>query len=340
MISASMIATISTTAGGIRAPQPIFLPPLRRARRGFTLVELLVVITTIGVLVGLLMPAVQAAREAVRRAACSNNLKQIALALQNYEDAARNYPPGRMGCDGWTGGPCGNAAGSKRPGTSGFVLILPNLEQQPLYDQFQPFAKGAVYPAAPGDKPDGTTDGWNTPAITRALTMRPAVFVCGSDRSAPMNGACATGSYALVAGSNGPSYGIDQVRVKHYNNGLFLYKTLRAPADVRDGLSNTMMVGEVIETHTDESANCWCLGARHLDCLRSTDNPLNTPPGQGVVIDLYGYRANGAFASQHPGGGQFAFGDGRVVFISDGIALPIYRGLSTIYGEETFSDDY
>jgi type II secretory pathway pseudopilin PulG len=339
MMSASSTASIPTPAAGMLVSRPGIA--LRPRRGGFTLVELLVVITTIGVLIGLLMPAVQAAREAVRRLACGNNLHQISLALAHYEEAARIYPPGRMGCDGWTGGPCGTTPGSKRPGTSGFLLILPQLDLQSLFDQFLPFAKGAVYPSHPGDKPDGTTDGWNTPAIAKALAVRPPVFVCSSDRSGPMNGSCATGSYALVQGSNGPSYGIDQVRVKHYNNGMFLYKTQRSQADVRDGVSNTIFVGETIEAHTDESANCWSIGCRHLDSLRSTDNPLNTPPGTGVVVDLYGYRANGAFASQHPSGGQFAFGDGRVVFINDNIALPVYRGLSTIYGEETLSaDDY
>ena len=188
-----------------------------------------------------------------------------------------------MGCDGWTGGPCGQTPGSKRPGSSGFLLILPQLDQEPLFRQFEPFAKGAVYPSQPGDKPDGTTDGWNTPEITRALATRPPVFVCMSDRSEPMNGSCATGSYALVQGSNGPTYGIDQVRVKHYNNGMFLYKTVRTDSDVRNGLSNTIFVGETIENHTDESANCWSIGCRHLDSLRSTDNPLNTQPGKGVV---------------------------------------------------------
>jgi type II secretory pathway pseudopilin PulG len=304
-----------------------------------------VVITIIGVLIALLMPAVQAAREAVRRASCANNLKQIALGLAHYQEATGLYPPGRMGCDGWTGGPCSilgtPVPGSKRPGTSGFLMILPQLEQEPLYRQFEPFAKGAVYPSQPGDKADGTTDGWQTTAITQALAVRPSVFVCMSDRSEPMNGSCSTGSYALVQGSNGPTYGIDQVRVKHYNNGTFLYKTMRSPTDVRDGLSNTFFVGETIDAHTDESANCWAMGCRHLDSMRSTDNPLNTKPGTGTVIDLYGYKANGAFASQHPSGGQFAFGDGRVVFIADTIALPVYRALSTIYGEESVSgEDY
>ena len=91
-------------------------------RSGFTLVELLVVIAIIGILVALLLPAVQAAREAARRSECVNNLKQIALAFHNHEDSFKEYPPGREGCDG----ACSPTNG---PGTSGFVRILPPIEQ-------------------------------------------------------------------------------------------------------------------------------------------------------------------------------------------------------------------
>ena len=106
------------------------------ARNAFTLVELLVVIAIIGILVSLLLPAVQQAREAARRMQCSNNLKQIALALANYESGVGVFPPGRMGCDGWTQDVCKDNPGIQRPGTSGFVMILPQLEQQNLYDKF------------------------------------------------------------------------------------------------------------------------------------------------------------------------------------------------------------
>src|SRR6188474_2683919 len=95
-------------------------------RRAFTLVELLVVIAIIGVLVALLLPAVQAAREAARRMSCSNNLKQLSLALHNYEDTHKTLPP----------------AGIDSNQMSWTVLLLPYMEQKPLYDQFN-FNKGA-----------------------------------------------------------------------------------------------------------------------------------------------------------------------------------------------------
>lgn len=319
-----------------------------RSLRGFTLVELLVVIAIIGILIALLLPAVQSVRETGRRAQCGNNLKQIALALAAYESTKRVFPPGRMGCDGWTRDVCTNNPGWRRPGTSGFVMILPNLELESLYNRFDPFAKGAVFPASPGDQSDGTTDGWRTTAIAEALTVRPEIFVCPSSVTLPTyrDTQNATGCYALVQGSRGPSYGISQTLVKHYNTGMFCYRTTWRRANVRDGMSNTMFVGETVEGHTIASANIWSLGARHLHSMRSTDNPLNTRPGEGVFVKvgggggtgddppLYGYRANGAFASDHPGGAQFAFGDGHIAFLSENIDLISYRALSTRDGGE------
>jgi len=310
---------------------------MRKQLAGFTLVELLVVIAIIGILIALLLPAVQSARESARRTECVNNLKQICLGLAHYESSLGVYPPGRMGCDGWNNDVCRNNPGYARPGTSGFVMILPYLEQDNLYELIEPFARGAVFPASPGDRPDGTTDGWRTAEVDRAVTTRPDVYVCPSDVSEPMRGSCATGSYALCAGSNGPTYGIDQVRVKHYNNGVFLYRTVKSQKDIRDGVSNTIFAGEVIKAHTVESANCWCLGSRHLHSLRTTDNPLNTQPDEGVTVDLYGYSCSGAFASYHPGGANFGFGDGHISFVSENIDLATYRALSTREGGEPVS---
>src|SRR5690349_19077114 len=108
-------------------------------RKAFTLVELLVVIAIIGVLIALLLPAVQAAREAARRTQCTNNLKQTALALANFEGAKKQFPPGRLGCDS-TSGACAKACMNGTVGqanTSGFVALLPYLEDGSLYEQSQ-----------------------------------------------------------------------------------------------------------------------------------------------------------------------------------------------------------
>jgi prepilin-type N-terminal cleavage/methylation domain-containing protein/prepilin-type processing-associated H-X9-DG protein len=312
----------------------------RRVRAGFTLVELLVVIAIIGILVALLLPAVQAAREAARRSQCTNNQKQLAIALQNYVDVYRTLPPGRLGCDCNTSAAdgCGTRPSSTRPGTSGFGLLLPQIELQTLYDQIG-WQKGAVAPATGCAGVTNDTAGWQTAAVTAAIRTRPKVMVCPSDNSEKFHRNAsdwATGNYALVHGTQGPSLGTSQA-MKHNNTGSFMYlRTIRL-AEITDGTSQTMFLGEVTEAHTDESSNRWLVGSRHLDSLRSTENPINTKPGTGIVLNLYGYRTSGQFSSRHPRGALFAFGDGHVQFVSDNINLTIYRSLSTRAGGETVS---
>jgi prepilin-type N-terminal cleavage/methylation domain-containing protein/prepilin-type processing-associated H-X9-DG protein len=306
----------------------------RFRRGGFTLVELLVVIAIIGILVSLTLPAVQAARESARRAECVNNLKQIGLALHNYHDTIGLLPPGRMGCDCWTADVCGDRPCSTRPGTSGMAMILPQLEQQNLFDALG-WDKGSVLPATGCAGLTNDTAGWNT-GKSQYLAARPKVMVCPSDVSDPIghDKVFATGSYAFMHGTNGPSHGTDQVKLKHYNTGSFMYRTKVRFKDVDDGLSNTIFAGEVIATDTLESSNRWLVGYRHTDCLRSTENPINTKPGKGIVLNLYGYKANGAFGSKHPNGANFLYGDGSVAYMVDNVDLKTYRALATRKGRE------
>lgn len=306
---------------------------LRRA--GFTLVELLVVIAIIGILVALLLPAIQAAREAARRSQCSNNMRQIVLAMANYESSTQVFPPGRMGSDcsdynGLTSKTPGNpvyAGDIQRPGTSGFPMLLPQLEQQSLYDQLG-WQMGSVNPAACGIGPSAANWKSTIQDVATVLRTRPEVFVCPSSTDQKFRGEYATGSYALCTGSNGPSQGISSaVKV---NNGMFVYVQPYSIANCFDGLSNTFFAGEVVGSHLSNGSNLWMLAGRHLDSLRTTDNPLNTPVGSGVVYSS----ANGAFASFHPGGGQFGIGDGSVRFVNENIDLAIYRAASTREGKE------
>jgi len=322
----------------------------RRSLHGFTLVELLVVIAIIGILIALLLPAVQSAREAARRMQCANNLKQIGLALLSHESAHKQFPPGRLGCDATTGeAPCNNIPQEDRVGPSAFVMVLPYLEQKALYDAFaiDQFKGGPWLTAIGGD----------TSWISRyeaALAERPPVFSCPSSRSEPCcevydgvvvgmshtfpaDTCAATGDYALCMGTKGPSYGSSYTNVKYGNTGAFLYIRGLKVRDFSDGLSSTIFVGETHTTHLKDHELVWSLGYRHSS-LRSTENPINTPAGQGSVITLYDRRLNGAFGSEHPGGAQFVFGDGHVSFLSETINLNTYRFLSTRSGGEPISD--
>lgn len=299
----------------------------------FSLIELLVAISVIGALMALLLPAIQAAREAARRVACTNNLKQLGVALTNYHDTHRHFPPGRVGCDD-SGDtvplalcPAGLPA-DRKTAASGFVSLLPQLEQQSLYDQLSVDA-GGLWNRNVDDL------GWYADARKREGVAQPlTVLRCSSDTSTEQSDVyhpviAATGSYAFAQGSLGP--GRPPVDVKFRNNGAFLYVAARRASQVADGLSHTYFVGEVLLADSWESSNTWTYALSNADCLRSTSNQLNTLPGAGYAYD----RQNGAFGSQHPGGALFVHGDGHVDFTSDDIDRASYRAHSTIAGGET-----
>jgi prepilin-type processing-associated H-X9-DG protein len=302
----------------------------------FSLVELLVVIAIVGALIGLLVPAVQAARESARRATCTNHQKQIGLAILQYEAARGLFPAGRIGCDDTgetaTVSVCPPGLPSaKKTGASGFVEFLPQLEQQPLYDRIDVY-QGGLWNRNVDDL------GWyGDPGKCGGIKERLAVLVCPSDTSSPLSDVyapvvAATSSYAFVQGSLGPS--VHPTVTKFENNGLFLYVLRRQAKQVIDGLSHTMMLGEVVLSDTWESSNTWSYALANADCLRTTDHPLNTRPGVEKAIE----RQNGAFASQHPGGALFVFADGHVRWLAEQIELDIYQASSTMHGAETVTN--
>ena len=311
---------------------PACLALARNMRRGFSLVELLVTVAIVGMLVALLLPAAAAAREASRRASCLSNLRQLALALQEYENRHASFPAGRLGCDdlGETTRrsecPFGLSSQEKN-GASGFVLLLPDLEQQLLFDQL------AVYEGGLWNRNVNDLTWFDVPNKRRGIAVRPPIFVCPSDSSTPLSEVylpvlAATSSYAFSQGTLGPPHPME---VSSYeNDGLFLYKQARALNEVYDGPSNCLMLGEVAASDQWESSNTWTYALSQGDCLRSTYNPLNTPPGDGEVL----YRRNGAFGSEHSGGAHFAFADGHAGFLQNTIDLSAYRALSTIAGSE------
>jgi prepilin-type N-terminal cleavage/methylation domain-containing protein/prepilin-type processing-associated H-X9-DG protein len=206
----------------------------RAPLRGFTLVELLVVIAIIGVLVALLLPAVQSAREAARRMQCGNNLKQLALGMHNFHDQNKMFPYNYqlVGVNAWEA-------------VSASYFILPYIEQQNLFQQFQ--IPSTAQPGQPlGNPPDGAVGNaamwsatWNGPA-----NVRLKVFLCPSAPRGPTRG--------ISWGGPGSNYGwctgsrVQVVWAGNNFNGIIAYQHKRRMQDVTDGLSNTVLASEFL----------------------------------------------------------------------------------------------
>jgi prepilin-type N-terminal cleavage/methylation domain-containing protein/prepilin-type processing-associated H-X9-DG protein len=336
--------------------------PIRLRRSGFTLVELLVVIAIIGVLVALLLPAVQAAREAARRSQCVNNLKQMGIAMANFESAQRTFPPGTSGCY-HIGDPCICTQAKQLHRASGFVMMLPYMEgsdlaslahwengaftyNDPVYDSGGPFNWSSTY----GSK-------WfNNPDLVKLALSRPPIVICPSGSNepfcskctgsgwAPHETECGLGNYGLCFGKYNlvaSGFGLQVECGSDKSSGLFKYGTRIPVKKVVDGTSKSIAVGEI--SHPDDNGNWgpWAFGALY-ESMRSTFNPLNSPPGKPVSASVAhgnvattGWGAeNGAFGSEHAGGANFVFVDAHVEYISDDIDLTVYQNYGSIAGNE------
>jgi prepilin-type processing-associated H-X9-DG protein/prepilin-type N-terminal cleavage/methylation domain-containing protein len=300
----------------------------RQARVGFTLVELLVVIAIIAVLVGLLLPAVQKAREAAARIQCVNNLKQVGLALHGYHNAWKRLPPGyTSGHDAQ-----GNDTG---PGWGWAAYLLPHLEQQPLFSTIrfdQPIeapvnAAPRITPVpvylCPGDDAQPT---WT--AMRRDPMGDPLGPICD----------VASANYVGVFGTTEP--GVD-------GDGVFFRNSQIRIADIRDGTSVTIVVGE----RSHRLCEATWVGA-------VTDAMLFPPPGSPapLVADnssgmVLGHTGDSnppggpdsyvnQFSSPHTGGVNFLFADGHVDFLLTSMNYQVYRALSTRAGGEALGEGF
>jgi prepilin-type N-terminal cleavage/methylation domain-containing protein/prepilin-type processing-associated H-X9-DG protein len=284
-------------------------------RRGFTLIELLVVIAIIGVLVALLLPAVQAAREAARRASCTNNLKQIGLALHGYHDANNRLPMGYTFSPGYIRGGFGWGA-----------MILPGLEQKALFD-----ATNFSLPL------------WNAVNTTTA-TIALKSYLCPSDNTSEGRFLQREGfryaktSYVASFGPGNMDLNPDDRR------GLFSRNSGTNFAEVTDGLSQTLAGGErhngtfavAIGSHDHFDAETVWVGAVKED---PNDDHAHTALFQASHTPSSGEMNDQDAASRHPGGTNFLFGDGSVRFLKNTINLNIYRALSSGAGGEVISAD-
>jgi prepilin-type N-terminal cleavage/methylation domain-containing protein/prepilin-type processing-associated H-X9-DG protein len=303
-----------------------------RRTRGFTLVELLVVIAIIGILVAMLLPAVQAAREAARRSQCSNNLKQIALGLHNYHDTYKTFP------SGWF-----DFVGVDPPPYESFgwgALALPFVEQQPLFDSM-----GITKTRLRHGLADGGGVQPNQQAFIALCRTRLEVYMCPSDtgynkpnlthnnRNFNNGDGTAVGGHATPVNmglSNYPGVtghrNVDSSNGNPNNSGIFFHQSGVTIADILDGTSNTCIVGE------RESLDCrgavWVgtraprgSGARGISQVVGMSRPkINQGDTTAIPWDEpNGLGCMDGFSSFHPGGTQFALADGSVRFINQQI---------------------
>ena len=295
--------------------------PRAPGRRAFTLVELLVVISIIGVLLGLLMPAIQAARESSRRSQCLNNLKQIGLAFHEYQLQLGKYPSG--------------VAHSKddgdRTGVAGFgwaTFLLPYLQQQALYNHLK----------LPGSELHDVLQS----APKRELVQLPLeMFRCPSDSSnelnteRPFSGAKYGDTAAAKSnyiGNHGTRFVTlaEKLQDKKLDPfGVLWVDSYCSDAHIPDGSSNTILVGE---RRYREWAGVW-IGVRNYNSDGDTGLRQNLGISD-VKINTEGDTGRRGFSSEHPGGALFAFADGHVEFLDEEIEFNQIGATSTIPEEK------
>ncbi len=317
---------------------------LMTRRAGFTLVELLVVIAIIGILIALLLPALQVAREAARRAQCTNNMKQMALAAHSFENAKKHFPSSVR--------PAGLTT---LPRIAGITLLLPYIEQNNTFRAYD------------------QTKNWNDPLNKGAVQSIIPTFLCPSSVAQPerLDGLPEASPWSATIASTtdySPTIGVDP-RLKSANlvdqDGKGFLPKNESPRfkDVRDGASNTILYAEsagrpfiyrkggvlvnqdVVASRVN--AGGWCRPASDFSVDGSSYDGLTFPgpcaincangedvvPG-GFPHSYYGSEGTAETFSFHNGGATIAFGDGSARFVADAIGIREFARLVTRHGNE------
>jgi prepilin-type N-terminal cleavage/methylation domain-containing protein len=298
------------------------------SRSAFTIIELLLVVTVIGILIALLVPAVQAAREAARRASCQNNLRQLALAASGFHADHGRFPPGQ--CGGKYG------FGPDSCCWSWLARLLPYLEEKSLFGQADvprqtlrqsgiAAAQVAVFlcPSDPTSWLGPRSDAGNLEGFAVGQTNYKGVSGAnwGADGSQNLDN---IGTLWPNPGTNGSWDGLES------GDGIMWRSDILRPVaaqHVRDGLSQTFLIGEDLP-----KKNRWCSWPYANNAYGTCAIPPNF-----TWHDPNWWPNTHSFRSAHPGGLNFAVADGSVHFIEEGIALAVYRALATRAGEETLS---
>lgn len=320
---------------------------MKKHIRGFTLVELLVVIAIIGILVALLLPAIQAAREAARRSQCINNLKQLGIAFQNYHDVHKHLPIGAYSC----------CYGTWQP------AILPFIEEQQLADLYQILPDTEPY-YNEDYRYDNENTTRNPPIRNYEVTQkRITTLTCPSDEPQVANGGgqakdgTTFHNYVANFGTTNHTGTTSLLGVNYYgspfigqdDNANLRHNLYTQFKQIPDGLSKTMLVSETVQGQQGDLRGLtwwgWSAGFETFFSPNASDSDLlqqsaycksgigaNPPCGTAVGPKFY----NGA-RSRHKGGTNVTMCDASVQFVVDDVDLTVWRAASTTKGEEVYS---